>query len=283
MKKFKIFKLKNLLITTSIILLILVVFKYEQNNKKDIFVPVLMYHNLDEKPDPKKITYTMKPKLFEKHMLALKAKGYTTVTSEDLNDYIYEAKPLPKKSILITLDDGKTNNYTYAYPVLKNLQMKATMFAIVHANEVHENEDYLDWVKLKEMSDSSFIDVQSHTYDLHHKIKNNPVIFNKDNSESKEVYSKRILDDLVLSKNLLEKNLGKSITSLAYPYGEYDEDIEILAKKAGYTQTYTTDVGIMKKTDSPYLIKRMNVDGLCSEKRLLVQIKLLEILASIFS
>lgn len=282
MKKVKRLKHKKIFISLLIIVSLGVSLTYRENDKKDNFIPSLMYHNLDESPDPKKITYTMKPDRFEKHMLALKKDGYTTITTLELDDYIYRNKPLPKKPILITLDDGKTNNYTYAYPILKKLEMKATMFAIVHTTQDHKDEDYLDWERLKEMQDSSFIDIQSHTYDLHHKFNKQALIFNKGKVEDEKVYKQRILDDLVLSKNLIEKNLGTQVNALAYPYGEYNKETEKLAKLAGYTQTYTTDLGVMKKSDSPYLIKRINVDGLCSEKRLLAEIKILKIFSSIF-
>lgn len=285
MKKTKFSKYKKI----SIFILIIIstfslfsIFKYKQNEKNDIFIPVLMYHNLDQNPDFKKITYTIKPHLFEKHMKALKKSGYSTITATELNDYIYNNATLPRNPILLTFDDGKTNNYEYVYPVLKNLDMKGTMFAIVHKADRHRDEEYLDWNRLKEMNDSGVIDIQSHTYNLHYKIDNKPMIFNKTAKESDEDYKKRILADFKLSKKLIEKNIGNKVVSLAYPYGGYNEDIEKISKQAGYKQTYTTDVGVMKKSDSPYSIKRINIDGLCSEKRLIIEIELLKILNSIF-
>lgn len=258
------------------------IFNYKQNKRDDTFIPVLMYHNLDINPKFKKITYTIKPKRFEKHMKALKKNGYNTITATELNDYIYNNKELPKKPILLTFDDGKTNNYEYAYPILKKLDMKGTMFAIAHTAEENKNKEYLDWNRLKEMHDEGVMDIQSHTYNLHYKIDNKPMIFNKLDSESEEDYEKRILNDFKLSKELIEKNIGNKIVSLAYPFGGYNKNIEEIAKQAGYDQIYTTDIGVMKKSDSPYSIKRINIDGLCSANRLLIEIKLLKILSSIF-
>lgn len=282
MKKVKLSKfIKSFLFIFSITS-IFAIYKYKQNENQDIFIPVLMYHNLDTNPDFKKITYTIKPDRFEKHMIALKRSGYNTITATQLNEYIYNNKALPKKPILITFDDGKANNYEYAYPMLKKMNMKATMFAIVHTAEDNKNKEYLDWDKLKEMHDDGVIDIQSHTYNLHHKIEGRPVIFKATDDKSEDDYKERILSDFRISKELIEKNIGNKVISIAYPYGEYDNCVEELARQAGYKQTYTTNIGVMKKTDSPYLIKRINIDGLCSERRLLLEIILFKILSGIF-
>ncbi|AFS78754.1 polysaccharide deacetylase [Gottschalkia acidurici 9a] len=282
MKKIKNNHYIRLFIVIFALLLAFITYKYKQNKKNDIYIPVLMYHNIEPNPEFKKITYTIKPELFESHMKALKEKGYNTITVTELNDFIKNKKELPKKPILITLDDGKTNNYEYAYPVLKKLNMKGNMFVITHTAEEHKNEQYLDWNRLKEMYDSGVMDIQGHTYNLHHKIDNDPVIFNKLYRESEDEYKERILNDFKLSKQLIEDNIGNKVISLAYPYGEYDDEIEEIAKQAGYQQTYSTDTGIMSKKDSPYLVKRINIDGLCSTRRLIFEIEALKILKSIF-
>lgn len=282
MKKIKFNKFKKSLLVILSIVLIFVIYKYKQNENRDIFIPVLMYHNIDTNPDFKKITYTMKPARFEKHMIALKKSGYNTITATELNEYISNNIDLPKKPILLTFDDGKTNNYEYAYPVLKRLDMKATMFAIVHTAEDNKNKAYLDWDRLKEMHDEGVMDIQSHTYDLHHKSDDRPVIFKEIEEQSEDDYKDRILNDFNLSRELIEKNLGNRAIALAYPYGEYNDYVEDLAKQAGYEQTYTTDLGVMKRSDSPYLIKRINIDGLCSERRLLIEIDLFKLLTSVF-
>lgn len=259
------------------ILLVLFIYRFSKND--DTFIPVLMYHNVDENIDFKKITYSIKSEKFEKHMRILKKKGYNTITTTELNDHIYENKPLPKKPILLTFDDGKTNNYQYVYPLLKDLGMKGTIFCIVHTAQDHENEEYMDWKKLREMHDASIMDIQSHTYDLHHKVDKTPAIFTKKYKENNSDYKDRVINDFKISKELIEKNIGNKVVALAYPYGKYNSEVEELAKEIGYKQTFTTDIGLMRRSDSPYLIKRLNVDGLCSDKRLIIEIKLLELLA----
>ena len=274
--------IKSLIIIIIVISTFFVFNKYKTNEKNDIFIPVLMYHNLNPRPDFKKITYTIKPEMFSQHMNTLKNSGYNTITISELNEFLSNNVPLPKKPIIITFDDGKTNNYDFAYPILKDLDMKGNIFVIVHAIEDDKNKEYLDWTRLKEMHDESVMDIQSHTYDLHHKIDNKSVIFKHMDGESKEDYQDKIMKDFRLSKQLIEMNVGNKVIALAYPYGGCDKDIDEIAKQSGYLQLYTTNTGMMKKSNSPCSIKRLNVDGLCSKNRLLFEIFLLKVFSSIF-
>jgi len=59
------------------------------------------------------------------------AKNYHILSLSELTCYIDNCKPIPDGCALITLDDGLKNNYTVAYPVLKEFNVPATMFLVV--------------------------------------------------------------------------------------------------------------------------------------------------------
>src|SRR3989344_8588294 len=65
--------------------------------------------------------HTVNPDYFESQMEYLK-KNYNVVTLQEA------IKDMSKKQVAITFDDGYKNNYLYAYPVLKKLKLKATVF-----------------------------------------------------------------------------------------------------------------------------------------------------------
>ncbi|KNF10164.1 polysaccharide deacetylase [Gottschalkia purinilytica] len=267
-------------ITTIVFVIIFGIFsfKYREKNKEGQYIPVLMYHNVLPNPDKAKINYSMKPELFEKHMRILKERGYNTVTVTELYDYFYNKRSLPSNPILITLDDGKMNNYDYAYPIFKKLNMKGSMFVIGHTLKEKGNGEYLTWDKIREMNKSGLIDIQSHTFDLHHLIDREYAIFHKNPNENDEDYRKRIIEDFKSSKKLIENNTKKEVVGLAYPYGKYNENIEKMAKAAGYKLTFSTKLGVLDKQGSPYSINRINIDGRCSTTRLLIEIKFFKIL-----
>src|SRR3712207_34524 len=79
-------------------------------------IPIFLYHQVH--PGSK-----VNPELLEQHLLWLSKKGYHSMT---LSEYMEEGAP--KKTVLLTLDDGYYDNYKYVFPLLKKYKMKATIF-----------------------------------------------------------------------------------------------------------------------------------------------------------
>lgn len=119
---------------------------------------------------------------FEQKLTTLKEHGFTTIFWGDLYDYMAGSRPLPRDSILITFDDGYLDNWVLAYPILKRLGMKATIFVTpefvdpgssarptlddVETGQCGRDElqiaGFLNWSEMRSMESSGFIDVQSH-------------------------------------------------------------------------------------------------------------------------
>ena len=136
-------------------------------------LPVIMYHSLlkDEKLQN---DYTVSPTLFENDLKYLSENGYTTVVVKDLTDYVYGKKSLPEKCIMLTFDDGYYNNYYYALPLLKKYNCKAVISPIASVSEKFtETKDisvtygHITFDDMKEMSDSGYVEIQNHSYDMH--------------------------------------------------------------------------------------------------------------------
>lgn len=92
-------------------------------------VPVLMYHSIGVPNKSWNWNYLTCPfDKFEQQLQAIAEQGYTTITLNQLHDYMLEGKPLPHKAIAITFDDGYLDVWTYAYPLLKKHGMCGTVF-----------------------------------------------------------------------------------------------------------------------------------------------------------
>lgn len=249
-----------------------------QRYKEGVRIPVLMYHHFD--PNYQDGT-TVNPAVFEQQMLLLKNEGYTTITTQDLIAISKGEKVMPEKPIIITMDDAYESNYQYVYPVLKKLNMKATIFVITSYIEHPEVDNIpipkMTWAMMKEMSDSGLVAFQSHTNNLHYLAGgygaiNTPIKVNGQ-LETQEQFEERIYHDLALSKQILEDQLGKEVTSFAYPKGLYSATSEAVLKRAGFELTLTTDKGLYNtKANSLYLMKRVNVHGKASAQSILATV-----------
>lgn len=203
-------------------------------------VPVICYHYIGEDPSGKSPLIISKEK-FREHLKTIKDNGYTTLTMEELNDYLFKDKPIPQKSVVITFDDGSIDNYTNAFPILKEFNVKATMYVI--SGYINTSE-FLTGEQIKEMSDYG-IDIESHT-----------VSHSKLSTLSYEEQLKELKD----SKEAIENITGKPIIAVAYPEGKFNEDTKKATIEAGYSMGFTIDRGYADRSDNAAELNRICVD-----------------------
>lgn len=214
---------------------------------------VINYHHFDDDPQTEA---TMTIRLFEEHMRTLKEAGYETVHLQQLVDYVEKGIELPEKPIVITMDDGYLSNYEQAFEVMKELDIKTTLFAIGSSigKDHYKDTDYeiiehYDFEQAKEMIDSGLVEIQSHSYDLHQY---GPYESNTDDlrpnmlmrdDESEENYIQVMADDLDKMSEIFENQLGIDVFALAYPHGDYDKKSEIITSQHGIKVSLTTEIG----------------------------------------
>ena len=203
-------------------------------------IPVLYYHSVNDTVDNE---VTISPELLKKQLEYIKYQGYITLSMNEVENYILYNQPIPEKSILITFDDGYMDNYYYAFPILKELNMKATIFCIT--SEL-DGSYYLSEDAIKEMSQNN-IDIESHTVNHKHLDKLN---------------YKEQLEEVIKSKSKLENITGKKVDAIAFPFGDYNNDSISAAKKAGYTIAFTTNNGFATRDDNPLELHRIYVSSL---------------------
>lgn len=206
---------------------------------KDIGVPVLYYHSVDQNADNE---VTITPEMLEKQLKYINDNKFTTITIRELYDYLKNNKPIPEKSIVITFDDGYMNNYTEAFPILKALNMKATIFCVGNSLD---GSYYLSHEAIKEMSDYG-IDIESHTVNHVHL--------------DTLSYDEQLLE-MKKSKEILENITGKEVSSIAYPFGDYNTDTVKAAKQAGYSLGFTTNLGLSDRSDDIFELDRIYISS----------------------
>lgn len=198
-------------------------------------IPILMYHDVSEETWGLENLFT-KPEEFEKHLKYLKDNGFQTITFEDLDNISDFDKP-----ILLTFDDGYVGNYLYAYPLLKKYNMKATVFII---SDAVYSKTCLSIDQLKEMSDSGFWSIQSHTKTHYYM--------------GQAVPGEKLKQELKESKERIQEITGKEVIALAYPNGEYNESILPYVKQE-YKYGLLKNGGVFRCGDDLVKMKRMGI------------------------
>jgi peptidoglycan/xylan/chitin deacetylase (PgdA/CDA1 family) len=208
--------------------------------KAQYVVPIIMYHKIDGNSATSRLSVS--PENFKRQMCFLKNQRYNVVKLEDLADMVKKNK-FPPKTIAITFDDGYENNYTDAYPVLKEIGLPATIFIIP---TMIGTDDYLTWDQVIEMSESGLITIGSHS--LSHP-------WLPDQAE-------QILDSEIRgSKRAIESHLQKEINTFCYPLGGFNKNVKEKVIKAGYKIAVATNPGKRYPKHDLFVMKRLRVSN----------------------
>ena len=207
-------------------------------------IPVLMYHHVL----PKNGFICSSIENFTKQMTFLKENNFYTLSSNEFYMYKKGKFKAPKKSVFITFDDGWRDNIIYAYPILKKLNLKATIFLVTgwidKASEKKENFKITYHNNCKKMVAEnpnkilmSWDDIckSSDVFDFHsHTNTHRDFYFDKASWE----------EDLYNSRETIKEKLGFEDKHLCWPRGYFDDELVEKAQNIGYEIFYTTKRGI---------------------------------------
>ena len=200
-------------------------------------VPVLNYHQVN---DEKHSALTLHVDQFREQMEYLHNQGYNTITLAQLYDYLENGTELPNKPIVITFDDGYVDNYKNVLPILKEYNMKATLFMI---SDAANTPGFVSTEQMHQMEAGGF-DIQGHTN--HHKILT-------------KIDPTELPDALLGGKTSLEGILGEPIEYLAYPGGFNDMLVQYVTKQSGYKMAFTVQPGTVQTGDNLYALNRLAI------------------------
>lgn len=248
---------KNILITILLLILILsiITLTYLYKNPK---IPVLCYHNIatqNEKANyPEESDWTITTDNFKEHLDYLKNNNYKTLTMDEFYNWKIGNLNFPYKSVLITFDDGFLSNYEYAFKLLKEYNMNATVFVVGSfidnstTNEWNGNiKTYMTKDLLENLKNEyPNIEIYSHSYNLHYQGAIN---------QNKDV----LMQDIKDFNNFYPNN-----DILCYPFGQYNDNIEDCLKESNYKMAFRygpnkKDYKKASRNDNIYEIPRLNV------------------------
>lgn len=200
-------------------------------------VPIMMYHQVIYREDPQ--SNWVSPQNFEWQMAYLAKHNYHVIPLSELVAATKAGRTLPRKSVVITFDDGYENNYFHAYRILKKYGFPAIIF--VPSDQVSNADGYLKWEQIREMI-AGGIDIGSHT---------------RTEAYLPDLTVEQQRDEIRESKRILERNLGIPIDYFAYPIGGFSEEIKDITRGAGYKAACATNRGYDPLNKDVYELNRI--------------------------
>ena len=204
---------------------------------------------------------TVSPENFESQIAWLAADGWTSLTLAQYAGFL-AGKPVPRKSIVITFDDGYLDNWVHAHPVLQKYGMHAVVFVVTgwmgegpvrpHAGQPgaalpatpdhraceaaifeqgRADEVMMRWSEARAAIEAGTFEVHCHTHTHTRWLRQDL---------SREQRRAGISGDLSMARQVLLDKLGEASDTLCWPYGDFDQDYLEVAREQGFRYLHTT-------------------------------------------
>jgi peptidoglycan/xylan/chitin deacetylase (PgdA/CDA1 family) len=218
-------------------------------------VPILMYHEVSARPDPRYRKYTLTPQELERQLDWLRAHEYRTVSMDDVLAAWRGTQALPQRPVVITFDDGGRDCIEHAVPALATRGFTATFYIVAGVvgapmawlrQEIGFELQAADWPALW-AAEKAGMHCEAHSI-------THPRLAGVDSTTCR--------DELARGRAMLEDGLGHAVTHLAYPFGSFSDETRAIARETGYLTACTTEEAIASTTNDELLaLPRVPVVG----------------------
>lgn len=202
---------------------------------------VMTYHRFGETEFP---STSVEMTQFRAHIEALKDPAYTVMPLPEIVAALQSGSPLPDRTVGLSIDDAYLSAFQKAWPLLREAGFPFTLF--VATDPVDRNRPgYMSWDQIRTLAANEAVTIGSQTM-THPHMPTRSVARND--------------EELRVSADRIEAELGKRPTLLAYPYGETSLVIMEQARATGYTAAFGQHSGVANRTSDPYFLPRFPIN-----------------------
>lgn len=194
--------------------------------EKIALCPIFTYHSF-KLVESGPMNYATTGEKFKLDIMQLMSNGYEPISLRDYYNYLNDENSPPKKHFVITMDDGYETNYDIAYPILKELNVPASIFIVTDFVGLKKHPDHpnmtphFNWNQAGEMEASGLVEIHSHGK------------WHLPNDSLDEIL---IEETMRLSKEDIEAHLGKrDFIAYSYPNERFTPVTCEIANKTGYS------------------------------------------------
>jgi peptidoglycan/xylan/chitin deacetylase (PgdA/CDA1 family)/ubiquinone/menaquinone biosynthesis C-methylase UbiE len=218
-------------------------------------VPILLYHRVADEGPASLAPYRVSPQNFEDQLAWLQRHGWQSLSLKDYyqQHFLRGEKAFRGKRFVLTFDDAYADFYSNAWPLLQKYGFDATVF--VPTDYVGGTADWdrdhgpparlMTWDQLHELNSTQ---IQFESHGARHVRLNT-------------LSRKEKLEDALISKTILEKQLKREVTGYCYPFGTADEEARAVIMEAGFRFATCGLVDHSTIQNDPLHIRRIEVFG----------------------
>lgn len=198
---------------------------------------VFMYHRFGETDFP---STSVRIDQFESHIEEIKSGGYTVKPLGEIVEALRTGKPLPDRTVALSIDDAFLSVYTEAWPRLKKAGLPFTLFIATDPVDLAK-KSFMNWAQVAELVQSGLVTIGSQTASHLHMAASS---------------AKRNAADLAKSNARFKEKLGFVPKLIAYPYGEYSLAVGAVAKAAGFEVGFGQHSGVLHASSDSFFLPR---------------------------
>lgn len=216
-------------------------------------LPILYYHLISTPPavaaDARRVY--VEPERFRRQLAMLKRLGYRDVPLGRAVELLQAGLPLHGRKVCLTFDDGHLDNYTQAWPILREAGYSATIFVcaglIGGRLKLRRGEEaaapIMDAEQLRELAEGG-IEIGAH---------------GMTHANLADIDDAAAWREIVDSRAVLEDVLQRPVRFFAYPYGSFRPRHLEMVEQAGYLAAVGTTRGRVHREDERFCLKRIPV------------------------
>lgn len=212
-------------------------------------VAILQYHHVSTSTPS---VTSIAPEQFKAHLDYLADNDFRVISIEQAHQRIESGESFPAKAVVITFDDGYKNVYDNAADLLEQYDMPYAVF--VNPDLMEESPSaYMSWQQLEDIQQRGAT-IVNHGQTHDHLIR-------RHEQETEQQWQERMHYDVMSAQQAIDENLGEQPKYFAYPYGEYDPDLQSLLEQWGFLG-FAQHSGPWSPYSDPTAITRFPASGM---------------------
>jgi peptidoglycan/xylan/chitin deacetylase (PgdA/CDA1 family)/GT2 family glycosyltransferase/2-polyprenyl-3-methyl-5-hydroxy-6-metoxy-1,4-benzoquinol methylase len=216
-------------------------------------LPILMYHRIADEGPEALSRWRVDTAAFARQLEYLADAGFRTVTLDEWRAAAERRAPLPGNAVVLTFDDGYADFAANAWPLLQRHDFGAIVALVTDrvggAAEwdaaYGEPAALLDWPEIRDLARDG-VEFASHA------VTHTPLTALTLDDAARECARSRVV---------LERELGRTVSTIVYPHGAHDPVVDHIAGGLGYVYGLSTEPGVARFRDRLLTLPRREIAG----------------------